>query len=144
MWYKKLKSILYCHHKQIEILRHLIYEHDDTLFIACTDFEKNCIFHFYTILIEKIIIQLISFNNLEKQQLTSIAKISEVNSCLIIKDIKSKHSNLLNQIQQKVYIHIFMSLKQAFSKQVKQILMTANLQVKIDLIVVDECHLIKQ
>ena len=88
-------------------------------------------------------LQLISLNELEEQQLMNIAEISDINSYLVITDTKHQ-LNILNTIEAEEYTHILLSSEHALFKEIKEVLMKIKLQTKIKLVVIDKCHLIHQ
>lgn len=142
--YGKSGSLLCPHSEQIRILRRLIYGHGDTLLIARTGFGKSLILHAYSILTGQITIQLVPLNGLGDQQKKDIAKIPGINPCLVTSDTKRDNFDLLKEIEEASYTHILLSSEQALFKEFKHILLNADLQAKIGLVAIDECHLIKQ
>ncbi len=83
-------------------------------------------------------------NKLDNQQLKNISKLCDTRSCILNADSKQQEKNLINQIKCDKYTHVLLNSEQTVLKTFQDALSQPELQSKIDLVVIDECHLIKQ
>ena len=70
------------HPEQVRTVRRLVYGKGDTLLIARTGFGKSLILHTFSILTEKITLQIIPLNKLGDQQLRDIGKLGDTRPCI--------------------------------------------------------------
>ena len=132
------------HRQQVWMLHQLMYEMRDTILVAKTDFDKSIIFHAYSVLTDQIIIQLISLSKLDEKQLKFICWYFETKSCLITANTKFQDSVLLSNIQAEVYTHILLDLKQMTVSEFWKILQISSFQRQIELVIIDEYHILSQ
>src|SRR6267378_7709688 len=71
------------HSEQIRTVRRLVYGKGDTLLIARTGFGKSLILHSFSILTEKITLQIIPLNKLGDQQLKDISNLGDTRPCVL-------------------------------------------------------------
>ena len=121
-----------------------MYEMKDTILVAKTDFDKNIIFHAYSVLTDQITIQLIPLSKLDEKQLKFICQYSETRSCLITANTKFQDPELLRDIQAEVYTHILLDSEQTTASEIQKILQNSSFQKQIELIVIDEYHVLFQ
>lgn len=132
------------HFEQIRALRRLIFGFGDTLLIARTGFGKSLIFHAFSILTGKITIQLVPLSKLGDEQLDDIRKLNGSNPCLITAKSRSLDRALIEKVMDGVYTHVLLGPEQASSKSFRDALKNPELQARIGLVAIDECHLVKQ
>jgi len=130
--------------EQVRALHWLVYEMRDTILVAKTDFGKSIIFHAYSVLTDQITIQLISLSKLGEEQLEFIHWYSEAKPCLVTVNTKFEDSVLLSNIQAEVYTHILLGPEQATAPKFWKILQNPNFQKQIELVAIDECHVLSQ
>jgi hypothetical protein len=86
--------------EQVRTLRRLIYGKADTLLIARTGFGKSLIFHAYSVLTNKITIQIIPLSKLGEEQLSDIRKLRCTTPCLITASNKRKEKDLIERFRE--------------------------------------------
>ncbi|KAN0069561.1 hypothetical protein V8E54_012576 [Elaphomyces granulatus] len=85
--------------------------------------------HPFSILTRKITLQIIPLSKLGDEQLDDIRKLSGSNPDLIAK------------VKQGIYTHVLLGPEQALSKAFREALERVELQARIGLVAIDECHL---
>ena len=116
----------------------------DTILIAKTGFGKSIIFHAYSVLTDQITIQLISLSKLGEKQLEFIYQYSETKPCLVTANTKFQDSELLRDIQTGVYTYILLDPEQMTASEFQKILQNSSFQRQIELVAIDECHVLFQ
>jgi hypothetical protein len=132
------------HMEQVRAVRRLVYGKGDTLLIARTGFEKSLILHSFSLLTGKITLQIVPLNKLGDQQLRDIGKFCNARPCLLDAENKRQVSNLIEQIKAGGYTHVLLGPEQAVSEAFKNALSDPELQSKLGLVAIDECHLVQQ
>jgi superfamily II DNA helicase RecQ len=94
--------------QQVRALRQLVYGVGDTILVAKTGFGKSIVFHAYSVLTGRIIIQLIPLSKLGEEQLESIRRYLEIKPCLVTASTKFQDHSLLKDIQAGTYTHILL------------------------------------
>ena len=130
--------------KQLYTLCRLIFRKGNTLLITYIGFSKSLIFYTYSILIEKITIQIIPLNKLGNKQLDNIKKIDSSYLVLINAKIRSQKKSLIIKIQEGAYIYILLRPKQALIKLFQDTLKELKLQSRIRLVIINKYYLIKE
>jgi len=130
--------------EQVRALRRLIFGKGDTLLVARTGFGKSIIFHAFSILTSKITLQIIPLSKLGDEQLDDIRKLDGSNPCLITFENKRRERDLIAKVKQGIYTHVLLGPEQASSKAFREALKSIELQARIGLVAIDECHLVKQ
>jgi superfamily II DNA helicase RecQ len=148
-----LKLILKQHHPtedreprddQVRVLRRMIYGAGDVLLIARTGWGKSIIFQAYSILTGKITLQIVPLNKLGDEQLQDIKKLPGAKPCLVNAETKKVDPLLIKRIKHGEFTHVLLGPEQASSDSFRDALKSQQLQSKIGLVAIDECHLIKQ
>ena len=121
-----------------------MYGMGDTILVAKTDFDKSIIFHAYSVLTGQITIQLIPLSKLGEKQLESICQYPETKPCLVTANTKFQDPVLLRNIQAGVYTHILLGPEQATAPEFQKILQNSDFQRQIELVAIDECHVLSQ
>lgn len=132
------------HMEQVRAVRRLVYGKGDTLLIARTGFGKSIILHSFSLLTRKITLQIVPLNKLGDQQLTDIRRFCNARPCLLNAENKRREGDLIEQIKAGVFTHVLLGPEQAVSKAFKKALSEPELQSKIGLVAIDECHLVQQ
>src|SRR5438034_573268 len=109
------------HRQQVQAFHQLMYEMRNTILVAKISFDKNIIFHAYSVLTDQIIIQLISLNKLDEKQLKFIHQYFRTKSYLITANTKFQDSVLFNDIQAEIYTHIFLDSEQTTASEFQKI-----------------------
>ena len=149
-----LKRILNCmdptvearepHFEQVRILRRLIFFKGDSLLIARTGFGKSIIFHAFSILTGKITLQIIPLNKLGEEQMDDISQVPGTRPCVITHETRAEDKDLIPRIIDGLYTHILLGPEQASSKEFRDALKSPELQNRVGLVAIDECHLISE
>ncbi|KAF2024851.1 hypothetical protein EK21DRAFT_77792, partial [Setomelanomma holmii] len=130
--------------EQVRTLRRLIFARSDILLIARTGFGKSVIFHAYSILTNKITLQLIPLSKLGDEQLTEIRRFTCARPCLIDAKTRSEEKDILARVAAGQYTHVLLGPEQASTRAFRKILRDATFQARVGLVAIDECHLIMQ
>ncbi|KAF1975379.1 hypothetical protein BU23DRAFT_566928 [Bimuria novae-zelandiae CBS 107.79] len=130
--------------EQVRTLRRLIFKQSDVLLIARTGFGKSLIFHAYSILTNKITLQLIPLTKLGDEQLTEIQRFNGARPCLIDAKTRSEEKDMLSKVVAGHYTHVLLGPEQASTRAFRKILRDAAFQARIGLLAIDECHLVMQ
>jgi superfamily II DNA helicase RecQ len=129
---------------QIRVLRRLIFGKGDTLLIARTGYGKSLIFHAYSVLTDKITLQIIPLNKLGDEQYHDIKKLPGTRPCLLTADNDQDEYSKLKQIESLEFTHILLGPEKASSKKFRALLTNPRFQGSIGLVAIDECHLVYQ
>ena len=132
------------HPEQVRTLRRLIFGKGDTILIARTGFGKSIIFHAFSVLTGKITLQIIPLSKLGDEQLDDIRKLDGSAPCLVTSESKRLEKSIIENIRKGLYTHVLLGPEQACSKTFRAALRDPELQAKIGLVAIDECHLVKQ
>ena len=132
------------HDEQVRTLRRLIFTKSDVLLIARTGYGKSIIFHAYSILTRKITLQLVPLSKLGHEQLHDIRRFEGARPCLIDANTKAAEKKLLERVAVGELTHVLLGPEQASSRPFRQLLKSPNLQARIGLVAIDECHLVTQ
>lgn len=130
--------------EQVRTLRRLIFGQSDVLLIARTGFGKSLIFHAYSILTGKITLQLIPLTKLGDEQLCDIRRFAGAKPCLIDAKTKTEEKDMLDKVEAGQYTHVLLGPEQASSRSFRKVLKKTDLQARIGLVAIDECHLVMQ
>jgi superfamily II DNA helicase RecQ len=130
--------------EQVRTLRRLIFGKSDVLLIARTGFGKSIIFHAYFILTGKITLQLIPLTKLGNEQLSDIRQFAGARPCLIDAKTRSAEKRILTQVANGQFTHVLLGPEQASSRQFRNILKRTELQARIGLVAINECHLVQE
>ena len=130
--------------EQVRTLRRLIFGKCDVLLIARTGFGKSLIFHAYSILTGKITLQLIPLTKLGDEQLCNIRRFTGAMPCLIDAKTKTEEKDMLSKVAAGQYTHVLLGPEQASSRSFRQTLKKTDLQARIGLVAINECHLVMQ
>lgn len=130
--------------EQVRTLRRLIFGRSDVLLIARTGFGKSLIFHAYSILTGKITLQLVPLTKLGDEQLEDIRRLHGARPCLIDAKNKAAEKQLLAKVGDGQYTHVLLGPEQASSRSFRKALKNPELQARIGLVAIDECHLVLQ
>ena len=130
---------------QLQAVEKLI-AHENIIFIAKIDYDKNMIFHFVSALCSKFIVLIImSLNALQMNQIDDIKRLKmnehSMKSCVlnsnIIIDILLKH------IREKRYTHVFIDPKIVLKNtKFRNVLQHDDFQRRLKLLIIDEAHVI--
>lgn len=131
-------------HEQVRTLRRLIFGSSDVLLIARTGFGKSLIFHAYSILTGKMTLQLIPLTKLGDEQLCDIRHFSGSRPCLLNAKTRTEEKDILRRIAAGEYTHVLLGPEQASSRSFRNMLKNTELQARIGLVAIDECHLVMQ
>ena len=127
---------------QHNALRQLIYEQEDLILIAKISFEKSMILQTVFILKDKfIILILLSLIQIEVKQTKYITCINETLFFLNINIISKK---ILADIQNEKYTHVLTSFKLTLSNKFQIIIINSAFKKQLDLVIIDEVHLISE
>ena len=91
-----------------------------------------------------MIFQIVSLIKLNDKQLNNICKLLKANSCLITHEIWRRNENLIFNIIKNKYMHVFFDFEQTSIKIFQTALKNILIQIHIDLVIIDECYLVKQ
>lgn len=130
--------------EQLRVLRRLIFLGGDALLVARTGFGKSIIFHAFTVLTGKMTLQIVPLNKLGEEQTDDIRLIPGMNPCVITRDTKGDDQELLCRITAGEFTHILLGPEQASTKEFRAALKTPELQSRIGLVAIDECHLVSE
>jgi superfamily II DNA helicase RecQ len=130
--------------EQVRTLRRLIFGKSDVLLIARTGFGKSLIFHAFSILTGKITLQLIPLSKLGDEQLCDIRRFPGARPCLINAKTRTEERDMLCKVAAGQYTHVLLGPEQASSRSFRSVLKKTDLQARIGLVAIDECHLIMQ
>jgi superfamily II DNA helicase RecQ len=149
-----LKRILHCmdphgeprepHLEQVRTLRRLTFLKGDTLLIAKTGFGKSIIFHAFSILTGKMTLQIVPLSKLGEEQMDDIAGIPGTRPCVVTRETKAADDGLIPRITSGFYTHVLLGPEQASSKEFRAALKTPELQSRVGLVAIDECHLVSE
>lgn len=89
-------------------------------------------------------LQITPLTKLGEEQMQSISRIPSASPCLLSSETKRTDRDVFNGIRTNKFSHILMSPEQALCKDFKDILLLPAVQMKIALVVVDECNLVTQ
>jgi superfamily II DNA helicase RecQ len=112
------------------------------LLIAKTGFGKSIIFPAFSILTRKITLQLIPLTKLGDEQLNNIKRLNSARPCLINKDTRREEEKLLFRVTRGDFTYVLLGPEQASNRGFRNILKSTELQGRIGLVAIDECHLI--
>lgn len=132
------------HEQQIRVLRRLVFGKGDTLLIAKAEWGKSIIFQAFSVLTTLITIQNIPLIKLGDEQAAAIAAIPGTRVYLITRDTRREDKEMFQQIEDGHYTHILLGPEQASSIEFRSIIKKPEMQAKIGLVAIDECHLIRQ
>ena len=130
--------------EQVRTLRRLIFTSGDTLLIARTGWGKSIIFHAFSVLTKMITLQIIPLSKLGDEQLDDIRRIGDTRPVLLTKATKAKERDLFQRIRHSEFTHILLGPEQASSTAFRTLLKEPEVQSKIGLVAIDECHTIRQ
>ena len=132
------------HLAQVRTLRRLIFGKGDTLLITKTGFGKSLIFHAYSILTQRITLQIIPLSKLGDEQFHDIKRLPGTRPCLLTSESKQEQRDLVTRFQNLEFTHVLLGPEQASSEEFRTALKRPELQARIGLVAIDECHLVKQ
>jgi hypothetical protein len=136
--------------KQLNVVHTLRVKKQDVMLIAKTKYEKSMIFHFISLFkFNSITLMIMSLNALEKDQVSIIERLENVNNLICdrscVYNSKTSSSRLLKEIKMRFYIHVLINSKMIIQNAIfKEMLQDSNFQGRLNLIIVDEIHLIFQ
>jgi superfamily II DNA helicase RecQ len=125
------------HPEQVSTLQRLIFLKGDTVLIARTGFGKSIVFHAYSVLTNKICLQITPLNKLGEEQLHDIQLLGITNPCLLTSETKNKDPGLISHIKAQKHHHILLSPEQAASKDFRGLLKDLGFCTKIGLVASD-------
>ncbi len=136
--------------KQLNVVHTLRVKKQDVMLITKTKYEKSMIFHFISLFkFNSIILMIMSLNAFEKDQVSIIEKFENVNNLICdrfcVYNSKTSSFRLLKKIKKKCYIHVLINSKMIIQNAIfKKMLQDSSFQERLNLIIVDEIHLIFQ
>jgi superfamily II DNA helicase RecQ len=78
------------------------------------------------------------------EQVAAIATIPGARVCLIIKDTRREDKEMCQQIEDGHYTYILLGPEQAYSIELRSIIKEPEMQAKVGVVAIDECHLVRQ
>lgn len=129
---------------QIRSLRRLIFCEGDTILFARTGYGKSLIFHAYSVLTNRITLQIIPLSDLGQEQLDDINKMPFARGCLVTEQTKKTNHRLLDDIKAGKYTHVLLGPEQALGTDFKGLLRDQHFRGQIGLVAINKCHLVKQ
>ena len=130
--------------EQVRTLRRLIFGSGDTLLIARNGWGKSIVFHAFSVLTRTITLQIIPLSKLGDEQLDDIRRLGDTRPVLLTKATKEKERDLFQRIRRSEFTHILLGPEQASSTAFRALLKEPEVQSKIGLVAIDECHTIRQ
>jgi hypothetical protein len=136
--------------EQLNVVHTLRVKKQDVMLIAKTEYEKSMIFHFISLFkFNSITLMIMSLNAFEKDQVSIIARLENVNNLVCdrscVYNSKMSSSRMLKEIKMKCYTHVLISSKMIIQNAIfKEMLQNSSFQERLNLIIVDETHLIFQ
>lgn len=132
------------HEEQVRTLFRLIFGEGDTILIARTGFGKSLIFQAFTVLTNKITIQIVPLSKLGDEQFDRIKRLPNMKPCFINGVSKNRDRNLIKDVVACKYTHVLLGPEQAVSSEFQNALKSPQLSSQIGLVAIDELHLVKR
>ncbi|KZZ89108.1 DNA helicase, ATP-dependent, RecQ type [Ascosphaera apis ARSEF 7405] len=125
---------------QVEAIQHLLFEKQDLILIAATSFGKSLVLQSVSLLrTDSMTIVVIPLNQIGQDQL-DVIKQRGGSPCFLNGENNNPHT--INQIREGHFTHLFISPELVVSPAVSTSLQTPSLLRKINLVAIDEAHLV--